>query len=80
MLRVVRGQLSYSSPLDYGFLLIYLIEKFSFNCSRGGEKNQFREEALIFKSLKKPTQFSVCMVVYFSKQQLKQGKSTKGGS
>ena len=38
MLRVVRGQLSYSSPLDYGFLLIYLIEKFSFNCSRGGEK------------------------------------------
>ena len=38
VLRVVRGQLSYSSPLDYGFLLIYLIEKFSFNCSRGGEK------------------------------------------
>ena len=38
VLRVVRGQLSYSSPLDYGLLLIYLIEKFSFNCSRGGEK------------------------------------------
>ena len=39
VLRVVRGQLSYSSPLDYGLLLIYLIEKFGFNCSRGGEKN-----------------------------------------
>ena len=43
MLRVVGGQLSYLSPLDYVLLLIYFARKISFNCSPCGEKKiQYR--------------------------------------
>ena len=51
MLRVVGGQLSYLSPLDYVLLLIYFAGKIIFNCSPCGEKNvQFQPKYL--KTLK----------------------------
>ena len=51
MLRVVGGQLSYLSPLDYVLLLIYFAVKIIFNCSPCGEKNvQFQPKYL--KTLK----------------------------
>ena len=47
MLRVVGGQLSYLSPLDYVLLLIYFAGKISFNSSPCGEKKiQFQPKYL----------------------------------